>query len=110
MRIVYSAANLLVVPSRFESFAQTATEAQACGTPVVAFTTSGLKTTVIHKKTGYLAKPFEINDLAKGIEWTLKQNKINLNKIARESVVERFSYSIVGKAHQNLYKNINDNY
>ena len=106
LRIAYSAANLLVVPSRFESFAQTATEAQACGTPVVAFNTSGLKTTVLHKKTGYLAKPFDINDLAKGIIWTLKVKSINLKKNARDSAVNRFSYSRVGKLHQKLYEKI----
>ncbi len=106
LRIAYSAANLLVVPSRFESFAQTATEAQACGTPVVAFNTSGLKTTVLHKETGYLAKPFDINDLANGIIWTLNEKNINLKQNARNSAVKRFSYSRVGKLHQKLYKKI----
>ena len=106
LRIAYSSANLLVVPSRFESFAQTATEAQACGTPVVAFKNSGLKTTVLHKKTGYLAKPFDINDLAEGIIWTLQQKKIDLKKNARNFAIERFSYSRVGKLHKKLYMKI----
>ena len=38
----YSAADVLLVPSRIESFSLVAAEAQACGTPVIAFETSGL--------------------------------------------------------------------
>jgi len=104
LRAAYSSCNLLVVPSRIESFAQTASEAQACGVPVVAFNTTGLKTTVLHKVTGYLAKPFDINDLANGIIWTLNQGNYNLQKKARDSALKRFSYSKVGKSHLELYK------
>ena len=38
----YSAADVVLVPSRLESFSLVAAEAQACGTPVIAFNTSGL--------------------------------------------------------------------
>ena len=37
LRTLYSAVDLVVVPSRVESFCQTASEAHACGTPGVAF-------------------------------------------------------------------------
>ena len=37
LRLLYVAADVMVVPSRQEAFGQTASEAQACGTPVVAF-------------------------------------------------------------------------
>jgi glycosyltransferase involved in cell wall biosynthesis len=37
LRLVYSAADAMVVPSRQEAFGQTASESFACGTPVVAF-------------------------------------------------------------------------
>ena len=38
------------------SFCQTASESQACGTPVIAFNIGGLTDIVDHLKTGYLAK------------------------------------------------------
>ena len=106
LRAAYSSCNLFVVPSRIESFAQTASEAQACGVPVVAFNVTGLKTTVLHKITGYLAKPFEINDLANGIIWTLNQGNNILQKKARDSALKRFSYSEIGERHMTLYNQV----
>ena len=50
--MLYSAADVLVVPSRQEVFGQTASEAHACGTPVVAFKVGGLAGIVQHQKPG----------------------------------------------------------
>ena len=64
LRALYSAADALVVPSRQDNLLNTAIEAQACGTPVVAFNIGGLPDIVEHQCTGYLAKAFETEDLA----------------------------------------------
>jgi D-inositol-3-phosphate glycosyltransferase len=50
----YRAADLVVVPSRSESFGLVALEAAACGTPVVAAGVGGLRTLVDHGRTGFL--------------------------------------------------------
>lgn len=67
LALIYSAADIVAVPSRQEAFGQVASEAQACGTPVAAFATTGLIDVVEHESTGYLATPFDPADLAKGI-------------------------------------------
>lgn len=71
LRALYSAADVLVVPSRQDNLPNIAVEAHSCGTPVVAFNIGGLPDIVEHKSTGYLAKAFETEDLAAGIRWVL---------------------------------------
>ena len=50
----YRAADVVVVPSRSESFGLVALEASACGIPVVASAVGGLLTLVDHGESGYL--------------------------------------------------------
>ena len=54
MPLLYSAADITVVPSYHESFGLAAIESLACGTPVVATRAGGLTTVVHHEKTGFL--------------------------------------------------------
>lgn len=52
--VYYSAADVCVVPSFYESFGLAALESMACGTPVVASRVGGLSTIIQHGRTGYL--------------------------------------------------------
>jgi glycosyltransferase involved in cell wall biosynthesis len=107
LRLVYSSADVMVVPSRFESFGQTASEALACATPVVAFNTSGLKDIVIHKSTGYLAEPFSVDDLSNGIVWTLQNNANNkLGITGRKFVENNFSTKVVLGKYISIYNSV----
>jgi len=49
----YSAADVLVMPSHYESFGMVALEAMACGTPVIASEVGGLAFLVKDGETGY---------------------------------------------------------
>ena len=44
-----------------------AMEAQTSGRPVVAFRVGGLPDIVAHQESGYLAEPFDVQDLAIGL-------------------------------------------
>lgn len=108
LALVYSAADVMIVPSVQEAFGQTASEAMSCGTPVVAFNATGLKDIVDHKQNGYLAFPFNIEDLAKGIAWVLEDNErlqtLRLN--AREKGIREFSDKIQAHRYISLYEEI----
>jgi glycosyltransferase involved in cell wall biosynthesis len=108
LRLLYSAADVMVIPSRQDNLPNTGLEALACGTPVVAFNTGGLPDIVEHQKTGYLAKAFDTEDLALGIQWVLSgpDHCAKLSSNARKDAVSRFSYPIVAKAYMVLYKQI----
>jgi D-inositol-3-phosphate glycosyltransferase len=60
----YSAAEAVLVPSRSESFGLVSLEAQACGTPVVAAETGGLRYVVRHGETGFLVPGYDPADYA----------------------------------------------
>jgi glycosyltransferase involved in cell wall biosynthesis len=105
---VYAAADVMVVPSRYEAFGQTASEALACGTPVVAFDVTGLKDIVDKQQNGYLAKPYETEDLARGIAWVLEDpdRHQKLCRSARLKVEEKFTLQVQARAYKNLYEEI----
>jgi len=110
LSIVYSAADVMVVPSLQESFGQTASEALACGTPVVAFNATGLKDIVDHQVNGYLARPYDSTDLASGIVWVLEdaERQIQLSKAARTKAEKRFSLESQAQAYLKLYAELLD--
>jgi glycosyltransferase involved in cell wall biosynthesis len=104
LRVLYSAADLLVVPSRLDNLPNTGVEAQACGTPVVAFNTGGLPDIVDHLRTGFLATAFDAAELAKGIRWVLDNSRSeNLRANARVRAVSRFSYPVVARQYVEVY-------
>ncbi len=105
---LYSDADVIVVPSRKESFGQMASEALASGTPVVAFDATGLQDIVEHKKTGYLAEPYDPKALAEGIMWVLEENKKShrMSKRARRSAQREFAIENVVDHHLKLYNEL----
>lgn len=110
LAIVYSAADVMVVPSLQESFGQTASEALACGTPVVAFNATGLKDIVDHQVNGYLARPYDSTDLAGGIAWVLEdaERQLQLSKAARTKAEKCFSLESQAHAYAKLYAELLD--
>lgn len=105
LRALYSAADVFVLPSRQDNLPNTGVESLACGTPVVAFNTCGLPDIVTHKETGYLAKAFDAEDLARGIVWVLENaSMVKLREKARAEAVNRFSYSTVSGHYKTVYE------
>jgi len=108
LAMLYSAADVMVVPSRYEGFGQTVFEALACGTPVVAFDATGPKDQITHRETGWLAEPYDSERLAAGIEWMLNgaERRGAVGERARETVVERYDRRDVARAYLGLYREV----
>ena len=107
LRIAYSMADVFVAPSLLEAFGKTIVEAMGCGTPVVCFDATGPKDLVDHKVSGYKAKPYFSEDLAKGITWVI--DNIN-NKASRDNIISKvlnnYDKSVIAKSYIDLYKTI----
>jgi glycosyltransferase involved in cell wall biosynthesis len=100
LNVLYSAADLTVVPSLQENLSTVIIESLALGTPVVAFNIGGNSEQIIHKLNGYLALPYSTEDLSNGINWILDEyikkesfemppNLISKNFL-KEAIVEEY--------------------
>ena len=108
LSMLYSASDLVVVPSRMENLPQAATEAQSCGVPVVSFNSSGLPDVVSHKETGYLAKCFDPNSLLDGIVWVLK-DPLRCNKLSEQSRLRAenlWNPSIIAEKYMRVFEKV----
>jgi D-inositol-3-phosphate glycosyltransferase len=72
----YSAAQMVVMPSHYESFGMVALEAMACGTPVVASKVGGLAYNVRDGQTGFLVPGGDAEALAARIRLLLKDHEL----------------------------------
>ena len=105
----YSAADVVVVPSRYESFGLVAVEAMATGTPVIASRVGGLAFTIEDGVTGVLVKQGDAAALAEAIDDLLTDD------IGREEMYERcvatasrFAWSSVVEQIDHVYRRLVD--
>ena len=101
---LYNSADVYVAPSRQDNLNTTLLEASACNIPCVAFNIGGMADIIHHMETGYLAKPFEISDLAYGIEMCLYSPIAKAwGGAARQHCINTFESSLIAKRHIDLY-------
>ena len=108
LALLYSAVDVVVIPSFIENLPQIGTESQSCGTPVAAFVCRGLSDIVTHKETGYLAKPYDSEELAAGINWILK-NKNRYQKISflsRTKAKLQWDQKLLAEKYVILFKDV----
>ena len=98
---LYSAADVHVVPSRMESFSQTAAESIACGTPVVAFRVGGIPDVVRDETVGILVDPFDTGAFSVAMERavTLKQR----TELAGPELAAAWRPETVGRRYVETY-------
>lgn len=104
----YRSATVVVVPSRMDNLPQTATEAVACGIPVVAFAVGGLTDIVDHGTSGYLAHPFDVASLRSGIEMLLADETMHrsMSLAARAKAESAWSPPIVARRYRDVFERV----
>lgn len=102
---IYRKANVFICPSLIESFSYTTAEALACGLPVTAFAEGGLPDMITQKWNGYLAAPYDPEDLAEGILYCLHHcNTLSAN--ARERAEKICNPARIAQQYLSLYEEI----
>ncbi|MGH2461660.1 MAG: glycosyltransferase, partial [Chloroflexota bacterium] len=103
--LYYNAADLLVVPSHYESFGLVAVEALACGRPVIASTVGGLPTVVHDEENGLLVPWRQPEAFAERIARVLDDAALRtrLSDNARPSAL-RYSWEAVAERVAALYR------
>ncbi len=85
---LYAEAKGFIALARDEDFGMTVVEAQAAGTPVIAFDGGGFKESVVHGKTGLLINDTSVKALKSALE---KFNKTKWNKTEIQKNAQKFS-------------------
>jgi D-inositol-3-phosphate glycosyltransferase len=95
----YSAADVCVVPSYYESFGLVTLESLACGTPVVATAVGSAASVIRQGKTGYIVPDNNPDLLADSIEkaLSLRENGDGLASLMRTSL-ERYRWPVIARA------------
>jgi glycosyltransferase involved in cell wall biosynthesis len=108
MAQLYSAVDVLVIPSVQENLPYVVMESMACGTPCVGFDIGGIPDMIEHQFNGYLAPPYEVNDLAAGIAWTLEDAERwkLLSRRCVEKVNREYDLRAITRRYLALYRDI----
>jgi glycosyltransferase involved in cell wall biosynthesis len=103
--LVYAAADIFVAPSLQDNLPNTVMEAAGCGTSSVAFQIGGMSDLIDHEQNGYLAQPFDTDDLAHGIEMALRHSE-TWGRAARLKVEKEFEIQHIARRYQSLYQEV----
>lgn len=97
---LYSKARGFIALAKDEDFGMTVVEAQAAGTPVIAYNGGGFKETVIDGETGILIEGTDVETIEramkrfKSIEWNRDKLISNARKFSKEMFIKKMNLEI----------------
>lgn len=103
----YNAADVFAGPSRQDNFPNAFIEALSCGLPSVGFAVGGIPEIIEHKKRGYVANAFDVEDFATGLKFVLEYPAPHhLSTEARMWAMKKLSYFEVGRRYREFYSGL----
>lgn len=105
--LFYSAADICVIPSYYESFGMVALESLACGTPVVAADIGGVRQIIRHSEIGQIASDNSALELARGLRQYLFRTKDRNKYIAlRRAAIAEFNWTNIADMILQEYRSL----
>jgi D-inositol-3-phosphate glycosyltransferase len=101
----YSSAEVVVMPSHYESFGMVALEAMACGTPVVASQVGGLAFLVRDQETGFVVPGNDVITMADRLVQIIKSKDLQ-QKLGRQSAAyaRNYDWKIIAEKISEVYQ------
>ena len=106
LRTIYSGSNLLLNPSRLESFGQIALEALACGLPILINKDTGTNDLILNDKMGYALENEMNSDFNSFLKWFNENCLFDNQNLLHNKIKENFSYDHIGKMYKKLINEI----
>jgi len=105
LSMLYSAADVFVLPSLADNLPNTMLEALACGTPIVAFATGGIPDSVRPGVTGLLAKTGDSDELRSAILEILSNDakRAEMSANCRRIALAEYDLSLQASRYVKLY-------
>lgn len=103
----YSAAEVVVMPSHYESFGMVALEAMACGKPVIASRVGGLAYLIKEGETGYFVPSQDADALAEKLRLLFIDDDLRARLGAQAAEYARdFSWEVITAQVNQVYENL----
>jgi glycosyltransferase involved in cell wall biosynthesis len=106
MSVVYSAADVFVIPSLMDNLPNTVLESLMCGTPVIGFPVGGIPDMIQNGENGFITEEISVNSLVNTINKFL-DNPNCFNKVEiRNNAVKKYDQKVQSKKYIDLFESI----
>jgi len=107
LKAIYSASDILIMPSQFEAFGQICSEATSCELPSIIFDDTGMIDFIEHKINGFIVKKMNLDSFKKGIDWCLDKNNLEFISLnTRKKIINFCDDKTISDKYINLYKSL----
>jgi glycosyltransferase involved in cell wall biosynthesis len=108
LSLVYSTADVFVLPSLEDNLPLTALEALSCGVPTVAFSVGGIPDVVRDGATGTLVPPGDVHALRNAIASLLNdpQRRARMAEESRRIAIQEYKLDVQARRYMALYESI----
>ncbi|NOS78162.1 MAG: glycosyltransferase [Nitrospira sp.] len=108
LSLIYSAADVFVIPSLQDNLPNTVLESMACGTPVIGFAVGGISDMVRDGLTGLMVPPRDVGGLRTTILGLLENPSMraSMSEQSRRIAVQDYSRELQVRRYLDLYKSL----
>lgn len=108
LSMIYSLADVFVIPSIQDNLPNTVLESMACGTPVVGFNIGGIPDMVKDGQTGFVVPPGDVAAMKVAIELVLGDTELRntMSHQCRDLAVREYDLNVQASRYSDLYEQI----